>query len=66
MARRKELLPRNRIVACPECLGKLEADRNAVTSGERFIYRARHCPHCGATVHTKQAPEEITWIALSA
>lgn len=53
---------RNRVVICPECGGKLGRDRNAVTSANRFIYRSRACMVCGAVVHTKQPPEEITGV----
>lgn len=50
---------RNRLTRCPHCLDKLSADKDAVTSDNRFIYRTRFCNGCGAVVHTKQAPEEL-------
>lgn len=61
----KEKEPRNRITECPECGGKLDSDRDAVTSETRFIYRSRRCLSCGAIVHTKQSPEEVSGIELA-
>lgn len=57
---------RNRVTECPECGGKLGFDRDAYTSDSRFIYRARPCSACGAIIHTKQSPEEVTGVEREA
>ena len=62
----KAAKPRNRVTRCPACQGKLGFDRDAVTLDNRFIYRSRPCMACGAVIHTKQPPEEITGVELPA
>ena len=52
----------NRMRWCPVCQERLSFDRDAVTSENGFIYRNRRCPACGASVHTKQPPEEVTGV----
>lgn len=49
----------NKIALCPECGGKLRADKAPLTTPTRVIYRKRSCARCGAAVYTKQAPEEL-------
>lgn len=56
---------KNRLLVCPECGAKLTSDKNALTTNEGNIYRARICSSCQAVYYTRQEPERVTHVVLA-
>lgn len=50
----------HRLLACPECGGRLLKDKHPVMAETGTALRKRLCSRCGCAVHSRQPAEEIT------